>query len=204
MDGVVPTRDDANGFARLRSSVMAKRIGPRVIGNLVPGRFSTLVALQLATGIAYSTLHAWKKGTADPDIPSLEDIATKLGIDVADLLRGDLTRPRGEIRNHPDWASAVFEARERRPGRLRDYAYEFAGETSPARWPERVTWDWAYDLADFWFRHTSDDELSRAETEAARREMADEDAAVEAKLRGAPPANEPPRKPRPKRRKRVT
>jgi transcriptional regulator with XRE-family HTH domain len=196
MEAVASPRDDSNGFARLRSSAMAKRIGPRVISNLVPGRYSTLTALQIATGIAYSTLHAWKKGTADPDIPSLEDIASKIGVDVADLLRGDLTRPRGEIRNHPDWQNAVDEAKAKRPGRLRDYAYEFAGETAFARWPEHISWDWVYDLADFWFRHTTDEELARAETEKARREMAEEDAAVEAKLRGEPPANEPPAPPK--------
>jgi transcriptional regulator with XRE-family HTH domain len=200
MMGVVPPRDDSNGFARLRSSGMAKRIGPRVISNLVPRRYPTLTALQIATGIAYSTLHAWKKGTADPDIPSLEDIADKLGIDVADLLRGDVSRPRGEIRNHPEWPGAVSEAKARRPGKVRDYAYAFAGETSLARWPEHITWDWVYDLADFWFRHTTDEELARAETEQARREMAEEDAAIEAQLKKTAPANETPKRlPAPKK-----
>jgi len=178
--------------------------GPRVIAAVVPRYFPTVHALQIATGMAYSTLNDWANGKADPRLEALDKvidaIRTKHGaaVDALDLLRGDAgPMPKGRLRDHPEWSAAVEEAQRKRPNRLTPAAYTVGGDTSPARWPEHIDWTYAYELAEFWFRHSGDDALAEAETAAARAEMAAEDAEVESSLRRKPPANEP-KKPRSK------
>ena len=113
---------------------------------------------------------------------------------------------RSAIGEHREWAGAVAEAKQHRKDRLPDFAYTFAGHTSGARLPTHITWQDAFALADWWMNTIGDEELMRADTQQALREIAEEDAAVEAEVREQTPANEPAQrkatKPRRAKRKR--
>jgi len=197
---VAVSPQDAKGFKGLGSSPMAPRIyGPRVISAVVPRFFPTVHALQIATGMAYSTLNDWANGKADPRLEALDKVIDAIlkkhnvRVDALELLRGGSlpSVPQGRLRDHPEWHDAVEEAKRKRPNRLTPAAYSVASDTSPARWPEHIDWTYAYEMADFWFRHSKDTELAEAETALARAEMAAEDAEVEAALRRKQAANEP-------------
>lgn len=61
-------------------------LGARVLAALVPANYPDLNALHRASGIAYSTLHAWKKGTANPRWEQIERLAELVGRDPFDLV----------------------------------------------------------------------------------------------------------------------
>jgi hypothetical protein len=197
---------------------MDRRIyGPRVIAAVVPRYFKNVQALQIATGMAYSTLNDWANGHADPRLEALDRVVEAVKkehavvLDPLELLGGPTVAPKGEIGNHPEWRPAVEEAQRKRPGKLPPAAYAVAAHTAPAKWPAHIDWTMAYELADFWHRHSTDDALAAAETAEALAEMAAEDARVEAGLRRTAPANranaeardpgEPPAPAKPRRRK---
>lgn len=65
--------DSLGVFERLCSTAMdTASLGARVLAALVPASYPDLNALHRASGIAYSTLHAWKKGTANPRWEQIE------------------------------------------------------------------------------------------------------------------------------------
>ncbi|HVY65930.1 MAG TPA: helix-turn-helix transcriptional regulator [Gammaproteobacteria bacterium] len=203
---------DVNRSVVLASISMAKKIGDRVFGPLlyaalVPRFYASKTALQHGTGISYSTIHDWSAGLADPKLEVVRELAAKLGVPWIELLGGG--NPAAKLKDHPEWTAAVGEAKRRRAGRLPDYAYDYAGETSGARTPAHLTWSDVYELADFWFNTTTDEELMAAETDAIRAEMAAEDAAVLARIEAGRPQNivEPtpaePRTPAGKKRRRT-
>lgn len=188
------TSNDARGFARLRSSAMAKNptqapagaspkvptIGQRLIAALVPRHFKTLAALHLAAqGPAYSTLNNWENGTAIPDWPSIEAMARLVERDPLDLL-GQTTRDLTALRHHPDFVKAHDLARTRFPNRIPESAYLRAGETHAAQWPEHIDEVFLFNLAQFWWSNATDSEASKAEMDEVRGEME----AIDAKRRG--------------------
>lgn len=172
---------------------MARKYGPRVIAALVPRWFRTQTELQNATGIAYSSINDWANGKADPRMEQLERVTAvvekvhHVKLDPVELMHGSQSVPRGHVDEHPDWPGAVEEAKRRRPGRFPDYAYSFSGKTSGAKMPEHLEWTNVIELTQFWWDTVSNEELMEAETEAVRREMEEEDAAIEAELRAKKP-----------------
>lgn len=166
--------DDAHELTCLRADVGDAAIGPktygqRIVAALVPRYFKDVQAMHFATKISYQTLHSWKTGVSDPRMSQLGPVNEAIGFDVVTLLVSNA--PRDTVREHPDWPRALAEARAHRGRKLPSYAFDMAGETSGAKLPERIDADFVADLAEFWWRHATDDELSVAETEAARREM---------------------------------
>ena len=67
-------------------SIQQASLGARVLAALVPASYPDLNALHRASGIAYSTLHAWKKGTANPRWEQIERLAELVGRDPFDLV----------------------------------------------------------------------------------------------------------------------
>ena len=154
-------------------------LGQQVIAALIPGHFRTMTALQNASGLAYSTLSNWKNGTKIPDMDSVVRLARLAGVDPLDLLgkrRADATA----LRHHPDFANALTKALARFPNRLPRTAYEVAGDTSAAQWPEHVDELFVFNLAQFWWTNASDLDVMKAEEAEVRAEMA----AVDAKRGG--------------------
>jgi hypothetical protein len=162
------------------TSTASPTLGQRLIAALIPRHFKGLTALHLAAqGPAYSTLNNWRNGTAVPDWPSVEAMARLVGRDPLELLAspsGDVTA----LRHHPDFAGALARALSRFPNRLPRTAYEVAGDTSAAQWPEHVDELFVFNLAQFWWTNASDLEVMRAEESEARAEMA----AIDAKRGG--------------------
>ena len=79
--------DSLGVFERLCSTAMdSTSLGARVLAALVPANYPDLNALHRASGIAYSTLHAWKKGTANPRWEQIERLAELVGRDPFDLV----------------------------------------------------------------------------------------------------------------------
>lgn len=145
--------------------------GKRVIAAVMPRKWKTLTAIQMATGIAFSTIHDWSTGKSDPTLEKLDMVARASGIPIAELLALDGAKG-ARLRDREDWADALADARKRyAKTSLPDYAYEAAGETSGARAPERLDAAFVFDLAEFWRKHTTDEELIREETQAARGEL---------------------------------
>ncbi len=153
------------------SSRRAKRFGPLVIKTIVPRFYKDLTAIQIATGFAYSTIHDWSTGIANPKLDQLEKIAELTKVSVVDLLRGTTTPTKGTLQEHPEWDATLAIARAKYGRRLPDYAFELAGETSAARAPEHLDAEFVADLAQFWQRHAPDDES--AETIEANRLLDD-------------------------------
>jgi transcriptional regulator with XRE-family HTH domain len=145
--------------------------GQQIIDALVPRYFKDRQALSHATGISYQTLQSWKNGDSEPRTANLKPISEKLGFDVLSLLRNEESRV-GLVEAHPDWPAALAAATMKYGKRLPTYAFELAGKTAGAKLPDRIDAEFVYDLAEFWWKHTTDDELSRAETDAARAEVA--------------------------------
>jgi hypothetical protein len=173
---------------------MARKLfGPRLVKALVPSRYKDLTALQVATGKAYSTINDWANGKADPRLDEVVKIAEKVGVDPIDLLRGN-TRNRSRVCDRLEWIEAVSEAQEHRPNKLPKYAYDFAGETSGRKLPEKLDWTFVFDLAKFWFDHVSEEELALAETASVQAEMDAEDAAIRAGVSTAKPENDEAKK----------
>lgn len=183
MIDLAQTSDDAFGFARLRSSGMAKRsakapdthdgptIGQRLIAALIPRYFKGLTALHLAAqGPAYSTLNNWRRGTAVPDWPSVEAMARLVGRDPLDLLGGE-SNDGSALRRHPDFPGALTRARQRFPNRVPDAAYERAGDTRAAQWPTHIDELFVFNLAQFWWTNASDLDVMNAEESEVRAEM---------------------------------
>lgn len=171
---------------------MNRKFGQLVVEAVVPRVWKDLQQMHYKTGIAYSTLHAWKSGTQEPKLAQLQEVAALAQTTVPDLLSGGATvAAKGRVRDHPEWSGAVAEAEKKRPGKLPPGAYQVASMTAPARWPEHIDWIFAFDLAEFWHRHAADEDLADAETAAAQREMDAEDEAVGNTLRAKRPANAP-------------
>lgn len=172
--------DSLRVFERLCSTVMdTPSLGARVLAALVPTSYPDLNALHRASGIAYSTLHAWKKGTANPRWEQIERLAELVGRDAFDLVGAGAAASAANLstlRHHPDFAPAVERALRRFPA-MPPSAYELAGDMAAAQWPEHLDEHVLYRLAEFWFAHASDRRLIEAETAAARREMEVEDSA---------------------------
>jgi hypothetical protein len=186
MPGLAQTSNDHSRFARLRSSAMAKKattqaaaqptgdqtIGQRLIAALIPRYFKSLSALHLAAqGPAYSTLNNWKNGTSVPDWPSIEMMAKLVGRDPLELLKltsGEVTA----LKFHPGYLRALERARVRFPNRLPLAAYERAGETHAAQWPEEIDEVFLFDLAQFWWKNASDNDVMKIEEDDVRAEMA--------------------------------
>jgi transcriptional regulator with XRE-family HTH domain len=177
-----------------------------IVATVVRERFkNNVTAAAEKFGVSQPLLSEFLAGGRGAGPKLLEGVADFTGYSL-DFLYDRVPTPfavvsgvsRAQVRDNPQWAPAVEEAKRRRPGRLPDYAYAFAAETSGARAPKHIGWEDAYQLADFWFNTVGEEELARAETDAARAEMAAEDAEVEAQLRKDAPANEPA----PKRGKR--
>ncbi len=117
------TLEDAPIAYRLRSSAMGTTLGERLIAALIPARVKNKSKLAQLIGAAGSTVHNWSTGKSTPDTRSIELIAEKLGIDVADLLR-EVEGPRVEPESHsrysegeapfnfnlPNWDSLVSTA----------------------------------------------------------------------------------------------
>lgn len=176
------TPHDANAFAALRSSAMARKtFGPRVVAALVPRFYKDLTALHVATGFAYSTVHDWSTGKADPRLEVVEQLAVKVGLDPMELLSGRVNSTQAKLEDHVDWAEALRRALERWANKIPSYAFRMAGQTAPARMPERLDEFFVFDLANFWFKHARDDELARAESAEVQREMDEEDAEIDAR-----------------------
>lgn len=141
--------DDSEHGAGLGSLVMAKPakrardkvFGPRVVAALVPRHFKDLTAIQLATGIAYSTIHDWSTGTSDPRLEVIARIAALVQCDPSDLIRpvpAETTpsaRPRAvaETPGFGDMVRAAMARDQARGERIPEHVYREVGKmTSPA------------------------------------------------------------------------
>lgn len=105
--GVATTGDSANEFEDLGSSSMARQFGKRMYEKLVPRFFPNASAFQRAMGFAYSTVHDWKTGNADPELATVVEVAEKVKtatgveIDPPELLT-DRPLPDNEVHIVPD------------------------------------------------------------------------------------------------------
>lgn len=180
--------EDTRGFAGLGSSPMATKpkstpkaivgdapktaptLGQQIIRALVPRYFPTLTAVQMASGLAYSTLMNWKKGTKLPDWESVELMARLAGVDPLELL-GKRNNEATALRRHRDFVKAREAAQRRFPSRIPDGAYERAAETCAAQWPEHIDEVFLFNLAQFWWNNAPDSEVMQTEEDDMRREM---------------------------------
>lgn len=171
-----PVVDSPRYFEGLCSPGMdPNELGPVVLAHLIPRHFPDMNALHRASGIAYSTIHAWKKKTTIPRWDQIVRLADLTGMDPTALVSSGASQSLSALRNHPDFDAARSAAMRRFPA-MPTVAYELAGDMSAAQWPEHLDEHVLYRLAEFWFAHASDHRLIEAETEAVRREMAEEDA----------------------------
>lgn len=125
--------------------------------------------LSQRTRIAYATVHAWKQGKSEPESKSLHAISRVLGFDVVTLLAPAVGVPM--IREHAEWATALEEAKERYARKLPDWALDRAGDTRYPHAPAHIDGTFVFRLAQLWWEFSSDEELSREATDAARREI---------------------------------
>ena len=131
-------------------------LGRRLIAAVVPRHFKDLNALHLATKIAYSTVHKWKTGESNPRWEQVETVAALVGINPFRLISAaEVPERRLRVGDHPQWSGAVVRAQQRFPNRV----------------PERFDENFAFELAQFWFKHATDHDLKRADTAAAAREL---------------------------------
>lgn len=156
-------------------------LATRVLRALIPAHFPDLNAMHRASGIAYSTLQAWRRqrdGEDDGNEPrwdQVQKLAKLVGVQPFELVLGASTPSNAvTLRHHPDW-QAAYEAARARPGRLPEAAFQLAGDTAAAQWPERIDRDTVLRLAEFWFHAATDRELVEAETATVRAEMRAED-----------------------------
>lgn len=167
--------DSNSDFARLCSPAMdASSLGARVLDALIPGHYPDLNALHRASGIAYSTLQKWKHGGNEPRWEQVQKLAELVGVSPFALILG-ASKPGNAmtLRHHPGWATALADATAR-PG-LPAAAYELAGDTAAAQWPEQIDAFFVRRLAEFWHLTATDRKLIDAETAAVRAEMRAED-----------------------------
>lgn len=103
---------------------VAPTLGQQLVRALVPRHFPTLTAVQIASGLAYSTLMNWKNGTKLPDWESVELMAKLAGVDPMELLgkrNNDATalrirrRPRSRLSPRGRFALQRKFARVRNP-----------------------------------------------------------------------------------------
>jgi hypothetical protein len=160
MSFLATTPDDSNVFKGLRSTSMArtpgkkptgpKIYGPRVIAAVVPRFFEHLTALQNETTFAYSTVHDWSTGRADPTLERLDELAaflkSKRGVDIdpLDLLRKPSAAPEGPTDRYTARADAAKWLR----GQVSDAAIEDVlgaeyhpddvGTWKPIEWAEEM------------------------------------------------------------------
>lgn len=162
--------DDSRYIGVLRSVPMDhETLGQRLLAAVIPAHFKDLNALHLASRIAYSTVHKWKTGEANPRWEQVETVAGLVGINAFRLLNGSDGRVR--VGDHPEWAPARAGAEKRYHGRVPPHFYDIAEETSGAALPEHLDESFAFSLAQFWYQHATDDQIARADTAAAKREL---------------------------------
>jgi hypothetical protein len=168
--------DSPGVFERLCSTAMdSPSLGARVLAALIPAHYPDLNALHRASGMAYSTLHAWKRGASNPRWEQVEKLAALVGRDPFDIVApSESASSLSTLRHHPDFAAACGRA-QRRYSSMPAVAYELAGDMAAAQWPEHLDEHAIYRLAEFWFSNATDRRLIEAETSAARREMEAED-----------------------------
>lgn len=172
---VAQALDDPRYIAGLRfipMDAISPSLGQRLVAAVIPAYFKDLNALHMASQIAYSTVHNWKSGKSNPRWEQVLAISELVHVNPFRLLSGTenaSVRPR--IGDHPEWRGAVVAAQSRFPGRVPDHFYEIAGETAAAVIPEHLDEHFAFELASFWFKHANDQELTHADTAAARREL---------------------------------
>lgn len=164
--------DSSNVFERLCSFAMnPDSLGARVLTALVPAHYPDLNALHRASGIAYSTLQKWKHGGNEPRWDQVKKLAELIGVAPFVLILGAPAASNAlTLRHHPNWPEAHRKARARSSA-LPDAAYELAGDTAAAQWPEQIDEFVVQRLAEFWFHAASDRKLIDAETAAVRAEM---------------------------------
>lgn len=159
------TRPDASDTPKV-----APTLGQQLVRALVPRYFPTLTAVQIASGLAYSTLMNWKKGTKLPDWESVELMAKLAGVDPLELL-GKRSNEATALRHHRDFVKAREAAQRRFPNRIPDGAYERAAATCAAQWPEHIDEVFLFNLAQFWWNNAPDSEVMQTEEDDMRREM---------------------------------
>lgn len=180
--------EDTRRFAGLGSSPMATKtkgtpkatasdapkvaptLGQQLVRALVPRHFPTLTAVQMASGLAYSTLMNWKNGTKLPDWESVELMAKLAGVDPMELL-GKRNNDATALRHHRDFVKAREAAQRRFPNRIPNGAYERAADTCAAQWPEHIDEVFLFNLAQFWWNNAPDSEAMQVEEDDMRAEM---------------------------------
>lgn len=146
-----------------------EKLGQRLIAAVIPAHFKDLTALHHATRIAYSTIHKWKSGASSPRWEQVETVAELVGRNPFQLLQRESSRHRAG--DHPEWKAARTRAEERFRNRVPALFYDLAEETMGAALPEHIDDSFVFQLAQFWYQHASDDQLTRADTAAAEREL---------------------------------
>lgn len=173
--GLVQALDDPRYIAGLHSAPMdthTPSLGQRLIAAVVPSRFKDLNALHLASRIAYSTVHKWKTGEANPRWEQVCAIADLVHENPFRLVSGaDASGRAPRIADHPMWDRSVQRALERFPGRVPERFYAVAGGGSGAEVPEIIDEHFAFELAQFWWKYANNQELARADTAAAQHEL---------------------------------
>lgn len=202
-DLAFPPHDADLGSAICSMAMARKTYGPRVVAALVPRYFKDLTALHVGTGHAYSTVHDWSTGKADPRLDALEKIVEVLAargerVDLLDLLRSnDETRVEYNER-YPNRAAVLAllgrEADERAVKRVA--SIELAAHEDPSK-----LW-WTQRLADEVARVKREDEhpeaIAKEKAESARELDEAEAEAVRRKQRALERAKKPDPEPKKK------
>lgn len=172
--GVVQALDEPRYIAWLHCPVMDDQptLGQALLAAVIPSRFKDLNALHLASRIAYSTVHKWKTGEANPRWEQVCAIADLVHENPFRLVSGaDVGDRAPRISDHPLWGRAVERALDRFPGRVPERFYAIAGAGRAASMPEIVDENFAFELAQFWWKYANNHELSQADTAAAQGEL---------------------------------
>lgn len=158
-----PANETPSGFGRL------------LVRAVVPSRFKDRQALARALEVTWPTVDGWAKGTRVPQWQQVEKLASLLGMTgvefVANELAGSTTRGAPCVADHPEWDAAVARAKVKYRNRVPDVGYVLGGKTSGAHVPEHIDEDFAYDLAQFWLKHTPDTALADADTALGAAEL---------------------------------
>lgn len=154
MLAIASEHKDFSVSADVDYSSMSGTVGPRVVEFLVPDHFPTLHQMAMRTGISYTSLHKWKKGTVEPELNALEKVAQFAEVHVTELLLAAYGRKaRPQLDTHPEWISTRDRTIEKYKNKLPKSVFDLAGQTCPAKMPKQLTIEFVYGLAMFWWEY---------------------------------------------------
>lgn len=149
---LAPTPDDEPCIDDLTSTQMdplapvdQRKLGPLLIRAAIPEPFANLHKLAQGLGVAYSTVHAWSRGTSQPQWDHVCTVAELAGTTPEAIVRG--AEPSHELRAHPGWPEAAAAATARWPGRWSAATLERVGRVTLPERPARLDEMLVFELA---------------------------------------------------------